>query len=119
MAQRQHVHLVDDLSGSDADETVRFSLDGTDYEMDLSTDNAEKLRSALSVYVQKGRKTPGPRGQKTNRRTPSTASASASTSPSARESAQQIRRWAQDNGFNPSSRGRITKSIIDAYNESR
>jgi hypothetical protein len=32
MAQRVQVELVDDLSGETADETVRFGLDGTEYE---------------------------------------------------------------------------------------
>ncbi|WP_157940117.1 Lsr2 dimerization domain-containing protein [Arthrobacter ruber] len=45
------------------------------------------------------------------------ASPPSSTSRSKREDTQQIRQWAQDNGYNPSSRGRITQSIIDAYNE--
>jgi hypothetical protein len=35
---KQIVHkLVDDLDGSDADRTVRFSLDGVQYEIDLSS----------------------------------------------------------------------------------
>ncbi|MBG6184895.1 hypothetical protein IWX65_002873 [Arthrobacter sp. CAN_A214] len=112
MAQRVQVHLVDDLNGEDAQETIRFGLDGTDYEIDLSAENAEQLRSALSGYVDKARKASGGRksqgGQKPS-----------STSRAARQDTRQIRQWAQANGYSPNSRGRITQSIIDAYNKSR
>jgi hypothetical protein len=37
MAQKITVALEDDLDGGPADETVRFGLGGTDYEIDLST----------------------------------------------------------------------------------
>jgi hypothetical protein len=114
MAQRVQVEMVDDLNGETAEETVRFAVDGTDYEIDLTTENAEKLRSALSKYVEKGRKsTRSKRGQGGRQPSPETSS----TSQSKREETQQIRQWAKDNGYNPNSRGRITKSIVDAYNE--
>ena len=48
MAQRVQVQLVDDLSGEEAQETVRFGLDGTNYEIDLTEQNAKSLRDALS-----------------------------------------------------------------------
>ncbi|WP_104181586.1 Lsr2 family protein [Arthrobacter sp. B0490] len=110
MSQRVQVHLVDDLNGEEAQETVRFSLDGTNYEIDLTEQNAESLRSALSGYVDKGRKAGSGKQPSASPKASSRAK---------REDTQQIRRWAQDNGYNPSSRGRITQSIIDAYNESR
>jgi hypothetical protein len=56
MAQRVVVTLSDDLDGGAAEETVQFGLDGKSYEIDLSAENAEKLRSALAPYVQAGRK---------------------------------------------------------------
>jgi hypothetical protein len=44
--------LVDDLDGSSpADETVRFAIDGTEYEIDLADVHAAELRSALNMYV--------------------------------------------------------------------
>lgn len=111
MAQRVQVQLVDDLNGEEAQETVRFALDGTNYEIDLTAGNAEELRSALSHYVDKGRKAGSGKQSGSGQK--------ASSSRSKREDTQQIRQWAQENGYNPSSRGRITQSIIDAYNESR
>jgi hypothetical protein len=110
MAQRVQVQLVDDLNGEEAQETVRFGLDGSDYEIDLTTDNASELCSALSKYVDVARKASGGRrgqgGQRGN-----------STSRAKRDEVQKIRQWAQDNGHNPSSRGRVSQSIVDAYNE--
>ena len=55
MAKTVIVKLVDDIDGSDADETVQFALDGKSYEVDLSTANASRLRDALKPYVEKGR----------------------------------------------------------------
>jgi hypothetical protein len=108
LAQRVRVQLVDDLNGEEAQETVRFGFEGTEYEIDLTAENAEKLRSVLAEYVEKGRKANGgKRGQ----------GAFKSSSRNKREDTQQVRQWAQENGYNPSSRGRINQSIVDAYNE--
>jgi hypothetical protein len=55
MAKTLIVKLSDDIDGGDADETVRFGLDGRAYEIDLSAENASKLRQALKPYIDKGR----------------------------------------------------------------
>lgn len=39
--------LIDDIDGTDAAETIAFTIDGVSYEIDLSADNAVKFRSAL------------------------------------------------------------------------
>ena len=59
MAKTVIVKLTDDIDGGDADETVRFSLDGKTYEIDLNAANAAKLRSALQPYIEYGRATGG------------------------------------------------------------
>ena len=110
MAQRVQVQLVDDLNGEEAQETVRFGLDGSEYEIDLTTDNASELRSALSQYVDVARKASGGRRSQNGQR-------GNSTSRTKRDEVQKIRQWAQDNGHNPSSRGRVSQSIVDAYNQ--
>lgn len=62
MAQRIETLLVDDLDGvSMADETVRFAIDGTNYEVDLTARHAAELRSALNAYVGVARKVSGRR----------------------------------------------------------
>ena len=46
MAQKVQTFLIDDLDGSDAEGTVRFGLDGEQYEIDLSNEHAKELRTA-------------------------------------------------------------------------
>ncbi|AUZ87514.1 hypothetical protein CVO76_07635 [Arthrobacter agilis] len=108
MAQRVQVQLIDDLNGEEAQETIRFGLEGTEYEIDLTSENADKLRSVLSEYVEKGRKASVGK---------SSQGGTKSSGRNNRENTREIRKWAQENGHNPSSRGRINQSIVDAYNE--
>ena len=112
MAQKVQIHLIDDLNGEEAQETVRFGLDGTEYEIDLTGDNTHNLRSALGEYVDKARKanTGGRKSQGGQKNTTSGSGRS-------KDETQAIRQWAQDNGLNPSARGRIGQSILDAYNQ--
>ncbi len=57
MATKTNVMLVDDLDGeSPADTTVKFGIWGTEYEIDLTDDNAAEFRNALSKYVSAARK---------------------------------------------------------------
>jgi hypothetical protein len=51
VASKTVVELFDDLDGGRADETVRFALDGVEYEIDLSAEHAAKLRDMLAVYI--------------------------------------------------------------------
>jgi hypothetical protein len=113
MAQRVNVVLVDDIDGNDAVETVTFALDGVEYEIDLSADNANKLRDSLSLYIGHGRRTGGRRrsgGQGDQRATRSRSSA-ASDGPSASE----IREWARANGHTVPDRGRVSAEVREAY----
>jgi len=110
MAQRVTVELVDDLDGtaSDTVDTVSFSLDGVDYEIDLAEDNAEKLRASVSDFVAAARRVSGraKRGAGQKRTGPVQQS---------REHNQAIREWARLNGWNMSERGRIPAGAIEAY----
>jgi hypothetical protein len=51
VASKTVVELFDDLDGGRADETVRFALDGVEYEIDLSAKHAASLRDTLAVYI--------------------------------------------------------------------
>ena len=68
MAKTVIVKLTDDLDGGEADETVLFSLDDTAYEIDLSTANAARLRSALAPYIERGRARGASGGSRSARR---------------------------------------------------
>ncbi|MBV9204775.1 MAG: Lsr2 family protein, partial [Actinobacteria bacterium] len=51
MAQKIQTLFIDDLDGSQAEGTVRFGLDGAEYEIDLNAEHARALRDALARYV--------------------------------------------------------------------
>ncbi|SFQ59584.1 Lsr2 protein [Amycolatopsis arida] len=112
MAQQVLVSLVDDLDGSEADETVEFMLDGVSYEIDLSAENAEELRDSLAQYVEHARRVGG--RKRSGRR-----SVTAERSTADREQNQAIRAWARKNGFEISDRGRIPSEVVEAYHRRR
>ena len=56
MAQRRRTVLVDDLDGNQAEHTVQFSLDGQQYEIDLSTANRERFRDTLAPFLAAARR---------------------------------------------------------------
>ncbi|MFB9796452.1 Lsr2 family protein [Arthrobacter citreus] len=105
MAQRKQVLLIDDLTGDDAQETVKFALDGTQYEIDLTTEHAAELREKLNPYLSSGRRLRGGTSSRGTRR---------ETAPRSDDS-RKIREWAIANGFKPSARGRISQEIREAY----
>jgi hypothetical protein len=108
MAQRINVQLVDDIDGTDAVETVSFSLDGQQYEIDLSEDNAAKLRDALALFVANGRRTTSSRR---GRGSAGRSQAGSSSGPSAAD----VRAWARENGFDVPDRGRVSAEVRQAY----
>src|SRR6202451_304147 len=59
MAQRIQTLFIDDIDGGAADGTVRFGLDGTDYEIDLSGEHSDEVRQALGEYIEHSRKIGG------------------------------------------------------------
>jgi hypothetical protein len=111
MAQRVHVEMVDDLDGTDASQTVPFSLDGVQYEIDLSEDNASALRDELARYVGAARRIGG---RKVRLATGQSLSGSSSSSTD-RERNRQIREWAQANGYEVAERGRLSSEIIAGF----
>ena len=111
MAQIREIRLVDDLDGEVADETVEFGVDGKNYEIDLSTANAKKLRDALAEFVAAARRAGG-------RRRGGGAPAAAPRMPSIdREQNQAIREWARKRGMKVSDRGRIPAEVLEAYHK--
>jgi len=108
MAQQVLVQLVDDLDGTTSTDvsTVLFSLDGVTYEIDLSEDNAERLRGGLAEYVDAARRVGGriKRGGKAGQNGSGAAG-----------DAGLVRKWANENGFGLSGRGRIPSHVVEAY----
>jgi Lsr2 len=110
VAQKVQVILVDDLDGGEAVETVTFALDGVSYEIDLSGDNATKLRGALAPYADSARRVGGRAGGRGSRGRGGRSS-SAKTA--------QIRSWAKSQGLEVNERGRIPASIVEQYEKAQ
>jgi sRNA-binding protein len=101
MSQKVQVLLEDDLTGGQAQETIRFGLDGTSYEIDLNRRNAKKLRLSLEEYVKHARRIRA-RGRRRQRA-------------ARRERSADIRRWAKESGIQISDRGRIPTDVVEQY----
>jgi hypothetical protein len=108
VAQQVQTRLVDDLDGSEADETVTFALAGRQYEIDLSGENAARLRDSLASFVAAARR--GGSGRQS-----SATARSARPAASDREHTAAVREWARQNGHEISDRGRIPHSVLEAY----
>ena len=104
MAQKVQVELIDDLDGSKAVKTVTFSINGVDYEIDLSEANLEAFESNFDYYTAAARRT----GAKPRKAAPA---------PVDREQNQAIRDWALRNGHKVAERGRIPAGVIQAYHQ--
>ena len=111
MAQQTTVRFIDDLDGSDAAGTFDFAIDGRQYQIDLSDENATKLRDALAPYVGAARKAGGRARGRAARQT----AVADKPARSNRDQTAAIRDWARENGHQVSDRGRISKSVMDAY----
>ncbi len=110
MATKTSVILIDDLDGSEAEESVKFSVDGVSYEIDLSGKNAQKLRNAFSQYVDSARRVGG---RAARGRAPKAAARGGGGS--RKPETAEIRAWAKDQGYEVSDRGRIPADVIEAY----
>ena len=102
MAQRTQVLYIDDIDGSEAQGTVRFGLDGTDYEIDLNKKHANQFAKAISPFIEAARKVPSSRravqGSRTRRR-----------------GQPDVRAWAREQGIKVSDRGRVPADLLARY----
>jgi hypothetical protein len=104
MAQKIQTLLIDDLDGGEAAGTVRFGLDGTDYEIDLSAEHSEELRKALELYLAHARRTGG-----------TARSAARSRRGSAAVDTAKVREWAKGQGIEVKGRGRVPADVVEQY----
>src|SRR5580692_11207968 len=104
MAQRIQTLFIDDIDGGAADGTVRFGLDGTDYEIDLSGEHTDELRSALEKFIEHSRKVGGTARRSTRalRVAPAVDTA-------------KVREWAKGNGYDIKDRGRVPADVVAKY----
>lgn len=108
MAQRVQVILIDDLDGGEATESVEFALDGVTYEVDLSSENAAKLRDSFAQWIGVARRSGG---RRQTRRVAGRGAASGAS----REELAKMREWGRANGYKVSDRGRVSRELQDAF----
>ena len=104
MASRVVVEFTDDLNGKPADETVSFGLDGSSYEIDLTSKNAAALRKAFEPWQESARRAGG---AKRGRRPGGGARSAVDT--------KAVRAWAASNGIELSPRGRLPKDVVEKF----
>ena len=103
MAQKVQTLFVDDIDGSAAEGTVRFGLDGTDYEIDLNAEHAQALRDALTRYISAGRRV----GGSTRRQVRGGRKASVNGL-----NTTEVREWAKAQGIEVKDRGRVPADLV-------
>jgi hypothetical protein len=106
MAQKIQTLIIDDLDGSEAEATVRFGLDGANYEIDLNATHSAALRQTLEPFIERARKVSGARRGARGRRG---AAGGIDTS--------AVRAWAREQGIEIKERGRVPATVIAQYRE--
>jgi hypothetical protein len=105
MAKKVVTIYTDDLTGKESDEVSAhtFSVDGVQYEIDLTPESHDQLLEALNPFMQNGRKVGRGRGGR----------AKQLAAPS--EDTAAIRAWAKEHGYKVSERGRVPADVREAY----
>lgn len=100
MARKSITQIFDDLDNTPLTESevevIQFSVNGKDYTLDLSAQNAEKFHAALEPFVEVAQR----------------------VSPVRRTqgySPKEVREWAAANGYEVAARGKIAQEVVDAY----
>jgi hypothetical protein len=109
VAQKVVREFIDDIDGSVAERTFTFAVDGTSYEIDLSSENIAEFKSAIGGFIESARKvknTSNSRGQR---------GTSATNLPKRRGHLNDVREWARKNGYNVSGRGRVSAEVLAAF----
>jgi len=109
VAQRTVIVYHSDLTGVEIGEYgsgLQFSLDGTDYEIDLTQEEQAELREALAPFTAVARRVGGQR--------PHPRPASRQAQPG-EPSSRELRAWAENHGFDVPTRGRIPELVREAY----
>ena len=103
MAQKVQTLFIDDLDGSEAEGTVRFGLDGAEYEIDLNAEHAQALRDALARYVGAARRAGGGTRRPARGKRRARADGVDST---------EVREWAKAQGIEVKDRGRVPAELV-------
>lgn len=107
MGRQINIELIDDLDGTalgGEGVTIHFAVNGTEYSIDLSKENADGFHDALAPYVKAGRKIASNTKRSAGRGRAQRAS-----------DTKAVRDWARDNGYEVSDRGRLPADIVEAF----
>ena len=109
--------VVDDIDGSEGASPFKFSLDGTDFIIDLNARNAVKLRGIFVPYVEAGRKSGAPKRRVPRAATNGHGSANGISKPAVVVAASnaEVREWAISQGITVKAMGRLPAEIVDRY----
>jgi hypothetical protein len=114
MAEKVIIHRIDDITGHHGEdvERIEFSIEGIDYEIDLSADNAAKLRDTLSDYIEAGRKATAKQATEPRNNAKDDRAKAAAR----KDRIKDIREWAKGK-FDLADRGRIPLAVEQAYDK--
>lgn len=129
MAKEVETRLVDDLEKSRsgarvlASQTIRFAVNDTRYEIDLSEDNAAAFMRAVGPFMEAATVVPARKSgggnnggsRKATQKAPSTEARQPGRVRTDRDRTDAVRSWARQNGFQVSDRGRIPTEVLNAY----
>jgi hypothetical protein len=104
VAQKIQTLFIDDIDGSEAEGTVRFALDGAEYEIDLNAKHADALRKALARYVEAARRSSGGTARRPARGGRKAAVSGLNTT--------EVREWAKAQGIEVKDRGRVPAELV-------
>ena len=104
VAQKIQTLFIDDIDGSAAEGTVRFALDGTDYEIDLNAQHAAALRKAMAKYVEAARRSSGSVARRPARSGRRASASGLNTT--------EVREWAKAQGIEVKDRGRVPAELV-------
>lgn len=109
MAKKVLVEYIDDIDKTTpAVETMHFSLDGAEYEIDVNEENAARLRAAIKEWSSSARRSGGRRHV--------SAPGTATKAPKNTGLYTAVREWARKESIPVNDRGRLPHDLIAAYN---
>ena len=128
MSREVIIRIRDDIDGSDADETIVFSVRGQTYEVDLSAANVELFDKSLAEWLKVARKADPPKRRKKAAAKSVTAQEPVPLVPPLHNAAvdpagnrltpaqrAEVRAWGIANGYPQRTTGRITREVLNAW----
>jgi hypothetical protein len=106
MVREVRVVIRDDLDSSEGADTIPFAFDGVGYEIDLTNDNYTKFANLMSPFINAAR----PVGKEGSAMT-------AGAKKKRTAELKEVRRWANDKGYDVPSRGQVPTEVIEAFND--